>query len=480
MLRTRIVILTLLFSLLVTTFGVMSAAAQESDKSNVSIPDELTTELRVKVAYNGQDIFWLFEWPVQQAYYYHDVSVYRDGKWVQEGKSTVGPQEYGLYEDRLTFLVDPGTVQGFANQGCYTACHDGLRFLDNELDQDTVKSQAYLGDKGRTDLRKYLPDSRVGAEWWEAPWDSIKTQAELDALREAGVFLDFWHWRAHRGGPIGYADDQYVLEFRNNDGSKAAYATNWDADTGQPKFMFDPAKVGFASLNWDRLIAYGYSMDDVYYLSTDNYIAFDPDHKWQNGDVIPRRFLQQPEGSQAAITSSSTWVDGAYWQVELRRAMDTGFSTTDHAMVEGRTYNIGFAIHKNATGSRWHYISHNNKVGIGTPAGITAKRFDGATPDWNSIPWNTINMFYPGQITWEWLSSDAHPGALEIREDSRSCRDCHGENAASVLKMAQAAKFHELRDGRLSVNWWLTLLGGSIFLIGGTVVALNFSNYKES
>jgi hypothetical protein len=481
MLRKRMVILTLLFSLLVTTVSVMSVAAQDTDKSNVSIPDELTTEMKVKVAYNGQDIFWLFEWPVEQAYYYHDVSVYRDGKWVQEGKSTVGSQEYGLYEDRLTFLVDPGTVQGFANQGCYTACHDGLRFLSNELNEETVKGHAYLGEaKGRTDLRKYLPDSRAGAEWWEAPWDHVKSQAELDALREAGVFLDFWHWRAHRGNPLGYADDQYVLEFRNNDGSKAAYATNWDGDAKQPKLMFDPAKVGYVALNWERLIRYDYSQDDAYYLSPDNSIPFDPNYQWQNGDVIPRRFLQEPEGSQAAIKANGRWVNNAYWQLEMQRAMNTGFATTDHALIEGRTYNLGFAIHKNATGSRWHYISHTYKVGIGTPAAITAKRFDGSKPDWNSIPWTTIPMFYPGQITWEWLTSDIHPGALEVREDSRSCRDCHGETAPSVLKMAQAAKFHELRDGRLSFNWWLTLLGGFIFLAGGTVIALNFSNYKKS
>lgn len=479
MLRKRTIVLLLFLSMLVATIRISPAGAQESDQSFVAIPDELTTELRVKAAYNGQEVLWLFEWPAARAHFYHDIVVYQDGTWVRHGDSTVGSQEFGLYEDRLTFLVDPGTVQGFATQGCYAACHDGLRFLSNQLDGATVGAHPLLGEvQGRTDLRKYVPDSRAGAQWWDAPWDDVKSAEELTALREAGVFLDFWHWRAHRGGPIGYADDQYVLEFRNNDGTKAAYGTNWDAEANEPRFMFDPARVGFAALNWERLINFEYTQDDVYYLSPDTAIPFDTNHNWQNGDVIPRRFLQEPEGSQAAITADGRWLDGV-WRLELRRAMDTGFSTTDHALVEGRTYNVGFAIHKNATGSRWHYISHPQKVGIGVPAAITAARFNGPTPDWNAIPWTTLAMFYPGQITWEWLTSEAHPGAPEMRADSRSCRDCHGENSSAVLKMAQAAQFHELRDGRLSLNWWLTLLGGFVFLFGGTLVALNLSNYRS-
>jgi hypothetical protein len=479
MLRKRVVVFLLLFTVLAATVTIAPAAAQESRRSVVSIPDELTTELKLKVAYNGQEIMWLFEWPAARAHIYHDILAYEDGRWVRYGGSPVGSQEFGYYEDRLTFLVDPGTVQGFATQGCYTACHDGLRFMSNELDEATIKAHPLLGEvQNRSDLRKYVPDSRVGGEWWEAPWDEIKSVEELAALREAGVFLDFWHWRAHRGNPIGYSDDQYVLEFRNNDGTKAAYATNWDAETNQPKFMFDPAQVGFVALEWERVRNFEYGQNDTYYLSPDNAVPFDPNHNWQNGDVIPRIVLQQPEGSQAAITADGRWADGI-WQLEMRRAMDTGFATTDHALIEGRTYNVGFAIHKNATGSRWHYISHPQKVGIGVPAAIRAVRFDGPTPDWNAIPWTTIDMFYPGQITWEWLTSDAHPGAPEMREDSRSCRDCHGEDSSAVLKMAQAAQFHELRDGRLSFNYWLTLLGGFVFLFGGTLVALNLSNYRS-
>jgi hypothetical protein len=470
----------ILLALLLMVTSIGPAYAQGLDDPFVAIPDELTTELRIKAAYNGEDLLWRFEWPAATPAFYHDVSVYQDGAWVQHGQSTVGSQEYGLYEDRLTFLVDPGTVRGFANQGCYVTCHSGLRFMSDQLDRDTIQAHPFLGEvQNRTDLRKYLPDSRVGATWWDSPWDQVKSQEELDALAEADVFLDFWHWRAHRGGPIGYADDQYVLEFRKNDGTRAAYATNWDADAGQPRFMYDPDQVGFVALNWETLLNRGYTLDDYYYLSTDIAVPFDPEHPWQNGDVIPRRFLQEPEGSQASILSNSTW-DNGFWRLELRRPMDTGFPTTDHATLEGRTYNIGFAIHKNATGSRWHYISHPVRVGIGTPADIMAVAFAGDAPNWDAMPWITVPMFYPAQINWEWLTSEVHPGAPELRADTRSCVDCHGGGTNDVVKLAQASVHWESTDTTgPQANWYLTLLAGFSILVAGTVFTLSVIPRKD-
>jgi hypothetical protein len=469
---------TALLVLLLLSGAVTAVMAQETDDPFVWIPEELTTELTIQAAYNGQQIFWRFEWPAEVPHFSHDTLVYRDGQWQRHGASPVGSQEFGLYEDRLTFLVSPGTVRAFEFQGCYVGCHDGLRFLSNQLDSAAIQAHPLLGEtQGRTDLRKYILESREGTVWWDVPWDAVKSADELEALAEASVFLDFWHWRAHRGNPIGYSDDQYVLEYRNNDGTRTAYATNWDADAGQPLFMFDEEQVGFVALNWDRLINREYTQDDVYYLSEDLAAPFDPDRDWQEGDVIPRVWLRTPEGSQASILGDGRWEDGV-WRLELQRDMDTGFPTTDHALLEGRTYTIGFAAHKNATGSRWHYISHPQRVGIGTPADITAVRFTGRTPNWDEVPSVTIPLWYPGQITWEWLTSDAHPGAAEVRADTRSCASCHGSEPADVLKLAQASVFHETSPAGIPLNWLLTLIAVLAVLVGGTFSAINLFSGK--
>ena len=464
------VVFAVLLPLLVPALG-----AEEGGKNYVWIPEKLTTELKVQAAFNGEEILWRFEWPADPGFFYHDMLRFQDGKWERHGSSVVGRQKDGIYEDRLTFLVDQGAVPGFANQGCFAACHNGMRFLNDTLDKATVKDHPYLGKtRGKSDLRKYIPASRNGEEWWQAPWDDVKAPAALKALAERGVFLDLWHWRAHRGNPIGYADDQYVLEYRNSDSGRGPYTTNFDKKTKQPKFMFDAGKTGFAALSWDKLLGREYPQDGVYYLSEGNSVPFDPNRDWKNGDVIPRRLLRTPQGSHGTITARGRWADGV-WHLELRRAMDPGFPTNDHALLEGRTYNIGFAIHANATGSRWHYISYPVRVGIGTPGKITAVRFSGDRPDWAAIPTVTLPMWYPAQITWEWLTGDVHPGAAEIKADSRQCISCHGGEAKDVLQLSLASVHHETPGVPTRPNWWLTLVTVVVVLVGATVGVMKIS-----
>jgi hypothetical protein len=135
-------------------------------------------------------------------------------------------------------------------------------------------------------------------------------------------------------------------------------------------------------------------------------------------------------------------------------------------------------VHKDATGSRWHYISYPQTVGIGTPADIMAVRFEGDQPDWSAIPWTTLPMWYPGQTTWQWLTSAGHPGAPEVRADTRSCQDCHGAGANDVLKLAQATVHNERFHGGVSINWWFTLFAGMAVLIGGTSFVLTQSKRR--
>jgi hypothetical protein len=274
---------------------------------------------------------------------------------------------------------------------------------------------------------------------------------------------------------MGYSDDQYVLDYRNSDAGKGSYATNWDAETAQPEWMFDPAKVNIVALKWDDLLERRIPQDGLYALTTENAKPFDPNHAWKEGDVIPRRLIQVPEGSHASIRSEAVWRDGE-WHLELRRAMDTGFPD-DHALLEGRTYNIGFAVHRGAQGSRWHHISQPQKVGIGVPGDIRAVRFTGDAPDWGKVPAVTLPLIYPAQVTWEWLTSDSHPGAAEVRADTRSCRSCHGEDTKAMTKLADASAYHEQPTNPL--NWWLSLLAVLGVLVGGTLTILNLSPRSE-
>ncbi|MFV2035536.1 MAG: ethylbenzene dehydrogenase-related protein, partial [Halocynthiibacter sp.] len=83
---------------------------------SIFIPDELTTTLQVKAAYNGEDIFFRYRWPVDRPSIFHDVLVYTDGEWVRK-KGGDGPSPEFLTEDRVAMMIDDGSVPLFSRYG---------------------------------------------------------------------------------------------------------------------------------------------------------------------------------------------------------------------------------------------------------------------------------------------------------------------------------------------------------------------------
>ncbi|MFU8888831.1 MAG: ethylbenzene dehydrogenase-related protein [Trueperaceae bacterium] len=409
-----------------------------SDPANrIAQPDETHMEVTVKAAHDGERIYFQYVFPTPVPSYYHDYLVYRDGAWVSAGSGPVGPEPHGLHEDRVTMLVDDGSVQGFANQGGWVTCHDDLAApnMYAAADDDDVEAHPVLGDiYGHDEQGKYLPQSRdAGPGWWEVSgWDAMSLEnLERYAERlDAGVFLDLWHWRSARSNPIGYSDNQYVFENRNSSPGTAPYGTN--ASSGLPRYMFDPEVTGFRALTWDALQAQEYGPDGPTFIVPGvNAVEFDPDHAWQEGDTLPRRFLRTPTDSRGAIEADGVLIplaDGTWqWQVTLSRALDTGFPQADKAFVPGRTYHAAVAVHRLGTGGRWHMVTLPFTVGLDTPADVTANRFVGDAPNWSAIPGSTRIAIYPGQTNWEWVTSDAHPGGVQVRDDSMSVVGCHDE-----------------------------------------------------
>jgi hypothetical protein len=407
--------------------------------NGIVTPAEAAFDIQVQAAHNGEEIFFRYDVPTPLASYYHDYVVYRDGEWIRAGRSPVGPEPHGLYEDRITMLVDDGSVKGFANQGGWLTCHEDMRapFMYAGASDEEVEAHPVLGEAlGLEEVRKYVPQSRdAGPEWWRSNGWGAMSLENLDVYEqrhEAGVFLDLWHWRAHRSNPVGYSDNEYVFDYRRSSPGDGPFGTNWDDDIGQPKLMFDRDVAGFAALDWEAVQQHEYEPDDHYFLAEGvNAVAFDPDREWRNGDTIPRRSLNvEPTESRGAIRADGQLVpdgDAWRWQVELWRAMDTGYPLADKVFTPGRTYDAAVAVHRLATGSRWHFVTLPFTVGIDMPADVTAARFDGDRPDWNAIEATTLTAVYPGQTNWEWLTSDAHPGANEVRADAMSVLGCHDD-----------------------------------------------------
>jgi hypothetical protein len=277
-------------------------------------------------------------------------------------------------------------------------------------------------------------------------------------------------WRSHRGGPLGYADDQWVLDYRNDDAGKGAFSDNWDAEKKQPRFMYDAAKIGFAALRWDNVINHKLGQKDIYYISAEMAKPFDLSHQWKEGDAIPRRLLRIPEGSRGDIGGKGVWRDGK-WEVEMVRLLDTG-NPDDKALKDRRRYTSAFAVHKDYTGSRWHYVSLPLSLGMGIEADLVARKFSDAEPPWGDIPWLTISLFYPGQTTWEWLISQRHAGAGDLLK-GQSCASCH-----TPQLLGRYAVEHELREESRPL-WYWTLGSGVIFVAGLALASVIVARRRE-
>lgn len=445
-----------------------TGVVQNDIERNIYIPTELTTPLQVMAAYNGRDIFFRYRWPAEQPSIYHDMLKFEGGQWVRYGASVAGPQPQGIYEDRLTMLVDDGRVPEFARYGGYITIGDRMRFFTNEARADEVRAHPYLGAvRQQTEVGKHLPATRRDI----SDWASVVSEDELAALRNVGYFLDLWHWRAHRSNPIGASDDQFVFEARNSDEGRGPFTDNWDPETKQPLFMFDPEKTGRRALAWDDVAQRRLGFDDLYYLTTETAVPFDATNAWQEGDTIPRRLLQEPSGSRGTITvhGEGRWRDG-HWDLTLRRAMDTGSPLDDKAFVDKGTYNVAFAIHRDALGSRWHHVSLPVTLGLGRDAEMTAVRFDGDAPDWEQ-EWTNVTLFYPGQVSWPHLNSLNHAGAENVAKGV-PVKFRHSE-----VQLARYGVEAEFADA-IRRQWLLTLLAG-VLLIAGFGVALNLLFHRR-
>lgn len=452
---------TIALILFVAAFGLLWASNRQGillpdAARQVSVPQELTIPLQMRVAYNKTTIYFQYRWPAERAHVMHDALRFQNGKWVSYGSAVAGPEPHGLHEDRVAMMVDDGSVAEFGRYGGFITIGNRLDGFSDGLKTKDVEAHPYFGKiRGQDAASKYLPATRTDP----ADWGAVQPAERLAQLRKAGYFLDLWHWRGDRGGPIGFADDQVVAESRDGDAGRSAWSTNWDSEKKQPKFMFDSAKAGYVALTWNDVLKGSFAQDSLVHLHDGTMVPFDETHSWKEDDTLPRRVLRQPDGSRADISATGNW-DKGYWTVTMSRAMDTGNPLDDKAFHEGGSYDVAVSIHRNATGRRWHYVSLPIGVGLGRAAEIQAEPFTGETPQWTQ-GWHDVTLFYPGQISWPLLTSTAHAGAERIARGV-PVKDYHSPD-----QLAHYGVELEYADAILT-QWRLTLAVGLLlfFAIG--------------
>ena len=330
--------------------------------------------LNVQVAYDNENAYFRFQWKTQANRAGDAYPVYRfDGKeWKPYGNQRLAGavrkgEQPAIYEDRLTMMIDDGSVPGFANQGCWLTCHRGERDMPEQPTTATVQKNPLYAAIKRNDVRKYLPSTRTDDL---ASWENGRSVAEIEKIKASGAFLDLIQWRAHRSNPVGMADDGYVLEWRNFDAGRNPFVSNLNAKTGQPNYMYDANKVGARALTDATMRRAATAL-----LPGDNAVPFDPKAGWKAGDLLPQYYLSRTGAAGSAADNKNAkgaWKDGM-WTVEWVRSRNLA-NPDDKALREGQVYNFGFAVHDDNITSRGHQISFPVTVGFGAKAAIEATR----------------------------------------------------------------------------------------------------------
>jgi hypothetical protein len=334
-------------------------------------------DVDVKAAYDDEYFYIRLEWASERPGVTHDLFRFDGEEWgrwsAAKPDADRDEDQLASFEDRIAFnLADgeipafDGATANFGSIGCYIGCHDSQVNMPNEVSGDDVDTHPYLGVDGidAEEITKYLLNSRNVDESDEpGAWDAVKSEDELEALFHSGQFLDMWMWRGSRGGALGYADDIYIFDSRHgDDGTSMFYSQSPPFD-----FMFDESVTGFNAIPGDRFEEF---VGDFPLVPGVNAVEFDPDIEFQEGDIIPRRVLRDPDGSRADILANSWWEDGR-WVVVMRRALDTG-NPDDHVLEPRRTYFLGLAVFDDHVGNRYHHVSFPVTIGLGVEADIIA------------------------------------------------------------------------------------------------------------
>ncbi len=322
-------------------------------------------DLKFQVAYDQEDAYFRFQWKTLNDYAgtAHPYLRYDGKEWKAFGYPKLDEvvqdgDQPGIYEDRMSIMIDDGNVPLFKEQGCWVSCHDGQRDNPGRPSTAEVKANALFKYLKKKDVRKYLPSTRTDEA---ASWDKGKTPDEIARIKAAGGFLDLMQWRGHRSNPVGMSDDFYVLEYRNSDAGPNPFKSNVNKKTHEPKYMFDEKRFGKKAVR----------IEDIRKMETtlireSNAVPFDPNVDWKEGDLIPKYLVSREDSKGSAADndrSKGVWADGQ-WTVVWARELGLT-NSDDKALKEGGVYTFGFATHDDNITTRGHHVSFPLQVGFG-------------------------------------------------------------------------------------------------------------------
>lgn len=99
---------------------------------------QATIELAAQLAYDDANAYFRFQWKTLNDYpgEAHPFNRFTGEGWKHHGYPKLDQvvqdgSQPGIYEDRLSMLIDDGSVPNYAALGCWLSCHDGQRDMQD-------------------------------------------------------------------------------------------------------------------------------------------------------------------------------------------------------------------------------------------------------------------------------------------------------------------------------------------------------------
>jgi hypothetical protein len=214
--------LAIFFGLLIASWITHGRGVIKNDPARgIDIPSERFVGLQVKAAFDGKQVYMRYRWPTPKRVIEYDMLRYEGGKWARDGQG----KSQGDYEDRVSTMIDDGSVPEFGRYGAYVmanrACGPPPTTAAKTRSRLTPTSASRRASaKSASTCRPRASARPTGPQ--------VVPEPELARLRSAGYFVDLWQWHVNRTNPIGKADDGVVAEARYSDSGKGVlFATNW-------------------------------------------------------------------------------------------------------------------------------------------------------------------------------------------------------------------------------------------------------------
>jgi len=101
-----------------------------------------------------------------------------------------------IFDTKVAMMIDDGKISEATRAGCWATCHDNM---------------TRMRSAGGKEVTKYLARSRV--EMTRQGGERLKPAADIEKMRGAGEYMEYWQARLRPGQPVDVADGT-VLEKR--------------------------------------------------------------------------------------------------------------------------------------------------------------------------------------------------------------------------------------------------------------------------